>query len=102
MIQRRHCRFESNTATSNVLSDAKFLREHCIRYCQHLRRDATARAQAFIGSAGELPVKTTKKRLNTKKPKKSGTNLVDTKTTGNSNDDNYMRMSLVVPTLAML
>ena len=30
-----------------VLSDAKFLREHCTRYCQHLRHDATARAQCL-------------------------------------------------------
>ena len=70
-----------------VLSDAKFLRAHCIRYCQHLRRDATARAEAFIGSAGEMPVKTTKKRIATKKTKKSGTNLVDTKANGSSPDD---------------
>ena len=60
-----------------VLKDTQFSRDHHIRHCQHLRRDATARAQAFIGAAGELPVKPAKKRAAPKKPKKAGTNLVD-------------------------
>ena len=70
-----------------VLSDTKFLREHYMRYCQHLRRDATARAQAFMGTAGKLPPKPTEKRANTKKPKKTGANLVDV-TDEDVNDNN--------------
>ena len=71
------CGGEHKFSGCPVLSEPEFLKQHYIRYCQQLRRDATARAQAFLGATGELPVKTTKKRVTTKKPKKSSQNLVD-------------------------
>ena len=71
------CGGEHKFSGCPVLSEPEFLKQHYIRCCQQLRRDATARAQAFLGSTGELPVKTTKKRVATKKPKKSSQNLVD-------------------------
>jgi len=38
-----------------VLNNTNFLRSHCIRFCQQLRREAASRASAFEGDAGSMP-----------------------------------------------
>ena len=42
-----------------VLKDTDFLKSHYIRFCQQLRREASARAASFRGPAGNLPAPST-------------------------------------------
>jgi len=39
-----------------VLQNSDFLRSHYIRYCQQVRKEATARAAAFAGQVGAIPL----------------------------------------------
>ena len=39
----------------DVLSNVDFLRQHYIRWCQQLRREASARNETFDGNAGNVP-----------------------------------------------
>jgi hypothetical protein len=41
-----------------VLKNTDFLRSHYIRYCQHLKRDASARATTFKTPSLDRPVHT--------------------------------------------
>ena len=41
-----------------ILKNTDFLRSHYIRYCQHLKRDATARATTFRNPSSDRPVHT--------------------------------------------
>ena len=43
----------------DVLNNHEFLKSHYIRYCQQIRRDASARAASFSGSAGAIPTSET-------------------------------------------
>ena len=55
------CGDEHKFADCDVLRNTDFLREHYIRYCQNIRRDAAARAETFHGSAGHIPIRTKKR-----------------------------------------
>ena len=47
----------------NVLKNTSFLRDHYIRYCQNLRREATARSEAFSGQESHIPLRARKKAI---------------------------------------
>ncbi len=59
-----------------VLQDSQFLRDHYIRYCQQVRREAGARRDAFPGSASQIPAPETQVNF---------VNAIQ----GNSDDDSY-------------
>ena len=42
--------------TCDVLNNTQFIRQHYIRFCQQLRREAAARSDAFQGQAAETPM----------------------------------------------
>ncbi len=60
------CGGDHQFSDCRVLKNTEFLKQHYIRYCQQIRREATARA--FEDPSSKIPVKDSKKKGILKKP----------------------------------
>ena len=49
------CGEDHRFADCKVLQNTDFLRQHYIRFCQQIRREATARAEVFPGAESQIP-----------------------------------------------